>query len=120
MVIDPGDNLDLGAAGQEGTGGHVQLPQLHRSAAFPAAVVLTPSPPGLRLDQPVADQGAVNGGAGHLVAAAPHLEHQPARPPLGMAAPQLAHELLDPGGNAPGMVMHPVAAVSRPAMPSCR
>jgi hypothetical protein len=31
-----------------------------------------------------------------------------------MAAPKLAHQLLDLGGNAPGMVMDPVATVLQP------
>src|SRR5262249_23573592 len=92
-------------------GGHIQLPQLHRDAAFPAAVVLAPAAPRRRLDQPIANQGAVNGRAGHLAKpAAVHLEHQPPRPPLGVAAPKLADRFLNLGGNPPRMVMDLVAA----------
>ena len=114
MVIDPGHDLHFGAAGDKGAGGHIQLPQLHRSAAFPAAVILAPAPPRLRLDQAAADQRPVDAGAGHLVATAAHLEHQPPRPPLRMAAPQLTDQLLDPGRDSPGMVMDLVAAVLQP------
>ena len=45
MVIDPGHDLDLGAIGEKRAGGHIQLPQLHGSAAFPAAVILAPAAP---------------------------------------------------------------------------
>ena len=64
MVIDPGDDLHLGAVGQECAGGHVQLPQLHRSATFPAPVVLAPSAPWLRLNQAVTDQRPVDPSSG--------------------------------------------------------
>ena len=114
MVIDPGHDLYLGAIGEKRAGGHIQLPQLHWSATFPAAVILAPAAPRLRLDQAVADQGAVDAGSGHLVAAAAHLEHQPLRPPFGMATPELTDQLLDPGRDAPGMVMDLVAAVLQP------
>jgi hypothetical protein len=114
MVIDPGHDLDLCTAGEERAGGHVQLPQLHGSAAFPAAVILPPAAPRLRLDQAVADQGPVDAGAGHLMTAAAHLEHQPARTPLRVPSPKLADQLLGPGGDTPGMVMDLVAAVFQP------
>jgi hypothetical protein len=117
MVIDPGNDLHLGAVNQECAGGHIELPQLHRGAAFPAPVVLAAAPPRLRLDQPVADQGAVDAGAGHLVAAAAHLEYQPAWTPLRVPAAKLADQLLGLGRDAPGMVMDLVAAVLQPRDP---
>ena len=40
MIIDPGHDLDLGAADEERAGGHVQLPQLHRGGPFPPPVIL--------------------------------------------------------------------------------
>ncbi len=45
MIIDPGHDLHLGATGEKRAGGHIQLPQLHRSAAFPAAVILAAAAP---------------------------------------------------------------------------
>ena len=36
MVIDPGHDLHLGAAGEKRAGGHVQLPQLHRRCRVPS------------------------------------------------------------------------------------
>jgi hypothetical protein len=45
MIIDPGHDLHLGAVDEKRAGGHIQLPQLHRSAAFPAAVILAPAAP---------------------------------------------------------------------------
>ena len=111
MIIDPGHDLHFCAAGEERAGGHVQLPQLHGSAAFPAAVILAPAAPRLRLQQAVTDQRPVDAGAGHLMTAAAHLEHQPARTPLRVPPPKLADQLLGPGGDAPGMVMDLVAAV---------
>ena len=115
MVIDPGDNLDLGAAGQEGTGGHVQLPQLHRSAAFPAAVILAPAAARLRLDQAVADQRPVDRRACNgAISAAVHLEHQPPRAPRRVRPPQFTDRFFDLGGDAPGMITDPMAAVLQP------
>ncbi len=115
MVIDPGHDLDLGAVGQECAGGHIELPQLYGSAAFPATVVLAPTAPRLRLDQAIADQGPVDRRTGHLaMTAAAHLKHQPPRPPLGMATPKLADQFFDPGRDALGMVMDLVAAVLQP------
>src|SRR6266702_2858276 len=115
MVIDPGDDLDLGATGEERAGSHIQLPQLHRGVSFPPPVVLPAAAPGLRLDQPVVDQRPVDRGAGHLaITAAAHLKHQPPRPPLGMPAAQLTDRFLDLGEDPPGMLMDPVAAVLQP------
>jgi hypothetical protein len=91
MVIDPGHDLDLGGVGEERAGGHIELPQFHRDGAFPAAVILASPAPGLRLDQPVADQRPVYRGAGYsAMTAAFHLEHQPPRTPLRMCPPLLA------------------------------
>jgi hypothetical protein len=115
MVIDPGHDLHLGATSQKGAGGHIELPQLHRSAAFPAAIVLPPAAPRHRLDQPVADQGPVDRRAGNgAVATAAHLKHQPPRTPLRMRPPELTDQLLDLGRDAPRMVMDLVAAVLQP------
>ena len=115
MVIQPGHDLGLCAIGQKGASGHVQLPQLHRHRPFPPPVILAAPPPGRRLDQPVADQGAVHRRPGHgAIATAVHLEHQPTRTPPGMHAAQLADCFLDLSGDPPRMAMDAVRAVLQP------
>jgi hypothetical protein len=46
VVIDPGNDLALAAAGQEQAGGHIQLPQLHRRRALPPDVLVAAPAPG--------------------------------------------------------------------------
>jgi len=64
VVVDPGDHLALGAVFKCHPAHHVHLPQLHRPGALPSLVVLGPAPAGLVIDQPVADQAAVDRRAG--------------------------------------------------------
>jgi len=112
MVIDPGHDLHLDAAGEKRAGGHVQLPQLHRHRPFPPGIVLPPAAPRPGLDQLVADQHPVHRGPGHRAqAAAAHLEHQPLRPPLAVRPAQLADRRLQLGRDLPRMSMDLVAAV---------
>ena len=80
LVTDPGRDLDFGAVSEKGTGGHIQLPQVNRGAAFPTPVILAPAVPRRRLDQAVPNQSAIHAGTGYLAATAAHLEYQPARP----------------------------------------
>jgi hypothetical protein len=60
MVIDPGHDLDLRAIREVDAAHHIHLPQLHRPAALPPAVILPPAPALPRLDQAMADQRPVN------------------------------------------------------------
>ncbi len=60
VVIDPGHDLHLDAIGQVHPAHHVHLPQLHRPAPLPPAVILPPPPAFLRLDQAMADQRPVH------------------------------------------------------------
>jgi hypothetical protein len=55
VIIDPGDQLQLSAVGQEHRPGDVQLPQLHRCLALPALVVLAAALAPAGGDQTVAD-----------------------------------------------------------------
>lgn len=83
MIIDPGDYLRLPAAGEEGAGGHVHLPQPHRHGV-PSCGNRSACGGGTWLDKPVTDQRPVDHGAGHRAeAAAAHLKHQPLRPQRG-------------------------------------
>jgi hypothetical protein len=99
-VIDPSHRRQLAAVGQPDPPDDVQLPQLHRSGAFPALGVLATPAPLLGLDQPMAHQRPVQTGA-------PRQRHDPltaklgqdaARPPTRMRPPQRHHPRLDRGG----------------------
>lgn len=60
VVIDPGDQLEVGAVVQEHARHDVHLPELHRPLALPAAELLAALPAAAQLDQPVALQAAVD------------------------------------------------------------
>ena len=87
VVVDPGHGLELAAVGQPDPTHDVQLPQLHRPGPLPAPVVGLAAPPGLGLDEPVADQGPVDAGQpGRWVdAVAGQLVGEAALTPAGMA-----------------------------------
>ncbi len=90
VVVDAGDRLQLRAVGQPHPAHHVQLPQLHRLAALPAAI-LPPSPPALPPGQPQpAQRPPDRGHTRHRVKPLPAQPvGQPRRPPARMLYPQL-------------------------------
>jgi len=59
MVIHPGHDLRLGAAGQECPAHDVDLPQCHRCLPLPSPVDLLAPPAGTGLDQTMTDQRPV-------------------------------------------------------------
>jgi hypothetical protein len=79
VVVDPGDDLALAAAGQEQARRDIELPQLHRSRAFPPAVLVPAPAPRHRLKQLMTDQHPVNRRPGHPIPALAELEDQAAR-----------------------------------------
>ncbi len=113
VVIDPGDQLQLGAVGQEHRPGDVQLPQLHRCLALPALVILTSALALARRDQATADQ--------HPVDSRPrrHRRHarlrqlilQPLRSPARVRAAELADQCLHISADLAGLEMRPVGMV---------
>jgi len=96
MVVDPGDDLRLGAVGQEDPADDVHLPQLHWRRALPPQVVLPAFAPLPRTHQPVTHQGPIHRHPRrHRIGAqALCLVHQPDRTPPRMLAPQLTHHRL--------------------------
>ena len=60
VVIDTGDDLRLDAVDEADPADDVHLPQLHRPGPFPTQVVGLLPLPGLRRDEPVTDQAAVD------------------------------------------------------------
>ena len=110
----------VGDAVQEGAGGHIELPQLHRARVFPPFVVLPPALPGLRLSGrcgPVPGRPWSGDGA---VAAAVHLKHQPLRTPLRVSPAQLADRRLHIGRDLPRMGMTLWLRSAKPDGPSSR
>jgi hypothetical protein len=71
VVVDPGQDLGLGAVVEEDASDHVQLPELHRSAPFPSLVGDQTLPVLLRLDRPVAHQTAIDRHVARQVPMAP-------------------------------------------------
>jgi hypothetical protein len=119
VVIDPGDGLELAAIGEPDPAHDVQLPPLHRPGPFPAAVVGLLSPPGLGLDEAVADQGPVDAGQpGRWVDADPgQFVGQAALAPAWMVAPQLAQAGLHGGRHLVGAAVGPMGAVGQGLQP---
>ncbi len=60
MVIDAGQGFEFGPVGELYASHHVELPELHRAASFPAPVVLPASPPRPRRDQPVTNERSIH------------------------------------------------------------
>jgi hypothetical protein len=115
VVIEAGDQLDLGAVGQEHPAHDVELPQLHRLFAFPPDIGGRRAAALARGDQAVADQHFVQGGLrrhrGYIPLA--ELERQPGRSPPGMGAAHLAHRGLDRRGDLVRARSRPVRAVGQ-------
>ncbi len=64
VVVEAGDHLELGAVREHHPTHHVHLPELHRAGAFPTPIVRALALAGLRGDETVSKQTAVDGGAG--------------------------------------------------------
>ena len=62
VVVDPGDDLDLGAVGEHDPADDVHLPQFHRPVPLPTLVVLPATSTRHRVDQPVPDEYPVDRG----------------------------------------------------------
>lgn len=60
MIVDAGQCFGRGPVGEQEPTNHVQLPQLHRTAAFPALPRLDPAPAAERRNDPGAQQTAVH------------------------------------------------------------
>src|SRR5687767_1759504 len=94
VVVDPGENLELGPVIEENPSHDVHLPQLHRSLPLPAAVLVSALAPTTQLDQPVAFEAAVDrraGWNGHDPIPS-ELVLDPARAPAGVLPTHLADE----------------------------
>ena len=116
VVIKAGDELQLGAVGQEHRRGDVHLPQLHRLLTLPALVVLTSALALTGRDQAAPDQHPVDRGPGrhrcHMGLA--ELVLQPPRSPPRMRTPQLADHRLDVRCELTRLGVRPVGMVSQP------
>jgi hypothetical protein len=128
VVIDPADQLGLGAVSQPDAADDVQLPQLHWGLALPAAPVAAAAAPA-GLDQVVADQDAIDPRPRRhrRPPAALELMLEPQRSPARMLAAQLTHlsfdldrGLMGTGPRAMGAILQPGQSISliaaQPAM----
>jgi len=115
VVIDAGDQLALGAVGQEHRPGDIQLPQLHRHVPLPPLVVLAAALALARRDQAVPHQDPVEGGPGRHRAdpGLAELIAQPARPPPGMSPAQAADHRLDVRIQMPRLGTRPVRMIGQ-------
>jgi hypothetical protein len=112
VVVDPGDDLALGTVGEQDAAHHVHLPQLHGTGVLPALVVVQPAPPGLGVDQPVADQAAVDRGpGGRLGEFSAQLGQDGSGAPARMGSAHGHDPGLDLGGDLVGTPIRPGAAV---------
>jgi hypothetical protein len=105
----------VGAVGQEDPAHDVELPQLHRFAAFPPDIRRRRAAALAGGDQPVTGQHPVERclrGDRDDVAAG-ELERQPGRAPPRVRPPQLAHRRLDPGGDLMRAGPRPVRPVGQ-------
>jgi hypothetical protein len=116
VVVKAGDELQLGAVGQEYRRGDVQLPQLHRRFPLPALVVLTAALSLTGRDQAPADENPVDSRPGrhrcHLAFA--ELILQSSRSPPRMRTPELADHRLDVRCELTRLEVRPVGMVSQP------
>ena len=119
MIIDPGDQLQLRAIGQEHRCGDIELPQLHRLLPLPALIVLASALPLAGRNQAMADQHPVDGRPGrqrgHLRLA--QLEQQPPRPPPRMRPAHPADQRLDLRLQLAGLMSRAVRMISQPGQP---
>jgi hypothetical protein len=121
VVIDPGDDLGLGAVGQPGSIDDVQLPQRHRRRALPAPVVLPPSAARARDDEAVADQDPVDRHPrrhARPASAAAQLVLEPAWAPAGMLPAQLTDGGLQLCRDLVGAGVGPFGPVNQSPQPS--
>jgi hypothetical protein len=120
MVIDAGDDLGLGAAGQERPADDVQLPQRHRLIPLPPPVAAPGPLARLRLDQAVPDQHPVDAHPRRRWhhALARQLVRQPQRTPPGMIPPQLTDHCLDLGADLVRARLRPPGPVRQGPQPA--
>ena len=86
VVIDPGDDLQLGIVVEHDAAHHVHLPQLHGPRTLPAAELVTATASAPELDQAVAAQAPVD-----------------RRTRRGGVDPEAAELVLDPAGSPAGV-----------------
>ena len=120
VVVDPGEDLQLGAVVEEHPSHHVHLPHLHGTLPLEAAVLVSPPTSAAELDQPVALEAAVDRGAGgHGVNAGfGELVLDPPGTPPGMLPSHLADEGFGLGERRVGTALGPVRAIGEGGEPS--
>jgi hypothetical protein len=101
VIVQAGDDLQLRGVLEQDAAHHVHLPQLHRTLPLEAAELVATLATSSQLDQLVALQATVDGGARrNRVHAGPgELVLDPAGTPARVLASQLADQGLDLGGG---------------------
>jgi hypothetical protein len=103
VVVDPGDDFEIGAVIQEHPAHDVHLPQLHGTVTLPPTELVASLLAPAQLDQVVTLETAID--ARHrrrLDTVALKLVFDPTRSPPRMLAPQLADHSLELGGDLVG------------------
>jgi hypothetical protein len=122
VVIDARHDLGLRPAGEPDPAHDVHLPQLHRPAAFPTLVIGPLPLAGLRGDQPMADQTALDRSPPRqrLGPLPPQPGTDRPGPPPGMLSAQPHHPSLDDRVHLMRTRQRPTRAVSQPPQPPGR
>jgi iron complex transport system substrate-binding protein len=112
-LVDAGDDLELGAVVELDAAHDVHLPHLHGAVPLEAAELVPSLLAPAQLDEVVATQTAVDARATRerLDAGAPELVQDPARPPPGVLAAELADHRLQLGGDLVGAARGTVRSV---------
>ena len=125
MIIDPGHHLGFAQVPGALIGDHdaaddVDLPQLHRARAFPAAVTVPGPFPRPGRDQPLPGQDPVDGPFRrhrYSSRAAQQFQPYPLGPPLGVLAAHLGHDDLGITSHLVRARLGPVGFISQPGQP---